>query len=74
VNAETNRIDGHTLSNLRLMWTSSDETWDAAFQITNLSDEYYFQTLFDQFASGGGTLAGQPGWPREFGITLRRSF
>jgi iron complex outermembrane receptor protein len=74
VNAETNRIDGYTLSNLRLMWTSSDETWDAAFQITNLSDEYYFQTLFDQFASGGGTLAGQPGWPREFGITLRRSF
>lgn len=74
VNNETNRIDDYTLTNARLMWSSADEMWDAAFEIANLSDEYYFQTLFDQFGSGGGTLAGQPGWPRTYAVTLRRSF
>jgi iron complex outermembrane receptor protein len=74
VNSWTNRIEGYQLSNLRLMWGSSDGLWDAAFEITNLTDEYYFQTLFDQYFSGGGTLAGQPGMPRMYGVMLRRSF
>jgi iron complex outermembrane receptor protein len=74
VNQATGMIEGYTLSNLRLMWRSADEMWDAAFEITNLSDEYYFHTLFDQYASGAGTLAGQPGLPRLWGMTLRRSF
>ena len=74
INTEFNRIDGYTLTNARLMWESADETWDAALEVTNLTDEYYFLTLFDQYESGGGTLAGQPGLPRLFGLTLRRRF
>jgi iron complex outermembrane receptor protein len=74
VNDATNLIDGYTLSNLRFMWTSADESWDAALELTNVSDEYYYHTLFDQYNSGAGTLAGQPGRPREWAITLRRSF
>jgi iron complex outermembrane receptor protein len=74
VNASTNLIEGYTLTNARLMWDSADGLWGAAFEITNLTDEYYFHTLFDQYASGGGTLAGQPGWPRTYGVTLRRQF
>jgi iron complex outermembrane receptor protein len=74
VNGATNRIEGYTLSNARMMWRSADQMWDAAFEITNLTDEYYYQTLFDQYGSGAGTLAGQPGLPRMYGVTLRRTF
>ncbi|HUF74250.1 MAG TPA: TonB-dependent receptor [Gammaproteobacteria bacterium] len=74
VNQASNRIEGYTITNARLMWGSDDGLWDAAFEVTNLTDEYYFHTLFDQFASGAGTLAGQPGWPRTYGVTLRRQF
>lgn len=74
INTEFNRIDSYSLSNLRLMWRSNDETWDAAVEVTNLADKYYFLTLFDQYQSGGGTLSGQPGLPRMYGITLRRQF
>ena len=74
INTEFNHIDSYTLSNLRVMWRSLDEAWDAALEVTNLTDEYYFLTLFDQYASGGATLSGQPGLPRLFGITLRRHF
>jgi iron complex outermembrane receptor protein len=74
VNTIYNKIDGYLLSTARLMWSSADETWDAALEITNLTDEYYYLTLFDQYLSGGGTLAGQPGPPRQYGITVRRRF
>ncbi|MBF8269598.1 MAG: TonB-dependent receptor-like protein [Gammaproteobacteria bacterium] len=74
LNTQYNRIDGYIMTNARLMWRSSDDNWDAALEITNLADEYYFYTLFDQYASGGGTLSGQPGQPRMAGITLRRHF
>jgi iron complex outermembrane recepter protein len=74
INTEFNRIGAYTLANARLMWRSREETWDAALEVTNLADKYYFHTLFDQFQSGGGTLSGQPGLPRMFGLTLRRHF
>jgi iron complex outermembrane receptor protein len=74
INTIYNKIDGYLLANARLMWRSSDDTWDAALEITNVTDEYYFQTLFDQYLSGGGTLAGQPALPRTYGFTVRRHF
>ena len=74
INTEFNRIDDYTLANARLMWSSADGSWDAALEVTNLTDEYYYLTLFDQFESGGGTLSGQPGMPRMVGVTLRRHF
>jgi iron complex outermembrane receptor protein len=74
VNDATNRIESRTLANARLMWGSADGLWDAALEIANLTDEYYFHTLFDQYNSGGGYLSGQPGMPRTYAVTLRRTF
>lgn len=74
INTVHNQIDDYILTNARLMWRSADDAWDAALEVTNLTDEYYFQGLFDQYLSGGGTLAGQPALPRMFGITVRRHF
>ena len=36
--------------------------WEASFEVTNLTDEYYFLTRFDQFTLTGMT-DGQPGRP-----------
>jgi iron complex outermembrane receptor protein len=74
INTVYNLIDSYILTNARLIWSSADDTWDAALEITNLTNEYYYLTKFDQYLSGGGTLAGQPGPPRQYGITVRRRF
>ncbi|MCP5145633.1 MAG: TonB-dependent receptor [Gammaproteobacteria bacterium] len=73
-NEATNHINGYTLANARLMWRSLDETWNAALEITNLTDKYYYLTLTDQYGSAGATVSGQPGMPRVFALTLRRNF
>ena len=64
VNAPTNFIDAVTLSNARLTWQSADEAWQAALEVTNLTDEYYYVTLFDLWGPAG-YIHGQPARPRE---------
>ncbi len=69
------RISSYTLVNLRLTWRSPDRSWSAAFEVTNLTDQLYYQTLFD-LAEGGlpGYTAGQPAMPREWAVTIRKTF
>jgi len=76
-NLETNRIDSYTLGNARLTWRAPDEKWEAALEVTNLSDEYYFVSRTDQYAppaTAAGHSDGQPGRPREWGFTIKRKF
>ena len=73
VNAPTNFIDAYTLSNARLTWRSATEAWEAALEVTNLTDEYYYVTLFDLWGPAG-YIHGQPSRPRESAITFKRSF
>jgi iron complex outermembrane receptor protein len=72
-NSATNRIESYTLSNARLTWRSSDSSWESSLEVTNLTDEYYFLTRFDQFSLTGIT-DGQPGRPREWAVTVKRKF
>jgi iron complex outermembrane recepter protein len=72
-NAATNLIESYTLSNARLTWRSSDNSWESSLEVTNLTDEYYFLTRFDQFTLTGIT-DGQPGRPREWAVTVKRKF
>jgi iron complex outermembrane receptor protein len=72
-NNTTNLIQAYTLSNARLTWRNTDETWESALEVTNLSDKYYFLTRFDQFTLTGIT-DGQPGRPREWALTVKRKF
>ena len=73
VNAPTNFIDSYTLVNARLTWESEEEEWEVALEATNLTDEYYYVTIFDLWASAG-YIHGQPSRPREWAMTVRRSF
>jgi iron complex outermembrane recepter protein len=72
-NAPTNLIDSYSTVNGRITWRSSAEVWQVALEGTNLTDEYYYVTLFDLWTSTG-YIHGQPSRPREAAITFKRSF
>jgi iron complex outermembrane recepter protein len=73
VNSPMNLIESYTLLNARLTWRSGDDDWQLALEATNLTDEYYYVTLFDLWTSTG-YIHGQPSRPREAAITFKRSF
>jgi iron complex outermembrane receptor protein len=72
-NAATNLIESYTLANARITWRSGEGSWESSLEVTNLTDKYYFLTRFDQFTLTGIT-DGQPGRPREWGLTVKRKF
>jgi iron complex outermembrane receptor protein len=74
VNAPTNLIDGYTLANVRVTWRSENDSWRVALEGTNVTDKYYYLTLFDLSRNAAGYIAGQPGRPEEWAITFTRSF
>ena len=67
-------IDSYTLANARLTWRNPDEDLSVALEVTNLTDEYYYVTLFDLRAAGAGLSKAQPGRPREWAVTVRKTF
>ncbi len=72
-NQPTNWIRAYTTINARVTWVNTEGDWEVSVEGTNLADEYYFVTRFDQYA-GAGHTDGQPGRPREFAVTLRKKF
>lgn len=72
-NSVTNRIEGYTVANARLTWRSPDDQWSVSVAVTNLLGKYYYLTKND-LARNAGFVSGQPGRPREYAITLRRTF
>ena len=67
-------IEDYTLSNARVTWRSADSAWQAALSVTNLTDEYYWLNVFDQFDSTAGQLGVGPGLPRMWTVSLKRDF
>jgi iron complex outermembrane receptor protein len=74
VNAATNLIPGYTLANVRVTWRSENDSWRVALEGTNVTDKYYYLTLFDLSRNAAGYINGQPGRPEEWAITFTRSF
>jgi iron complex outermembrane recepter protein len=73
VNSAFNRVPNYYLVNGRLSWKSADEKWDLALEGTNLLDDLYYLTFFDNQGSTQNTLA-QPAPPRQWAVTVKRSF
>jgi iron complex outermembrane receptor protein len=73
-NRESNRIPSYGVANARLTWRNSDRDLDVAVEVTNLTDKYYFLTIYDQTVGGQGYASGQPGRPREWAVTFKKSF
>jgi iron complex outermembrane receptor protein len=72
-NGPLNLIEDRTLVNGRIWWDDSDRDWTIAIEVTNLTDEVYYHTKFDQ-ANSVGQVTGQPALPRTYGISIRRNF
>ena len=57
----------------RLTWRTLDDHWAVALEGTNLGDKLYYLAFFDNQGSTQNTLA-QPGPPRQWAVTLKRTF
>jgi iron complex outermembrane receptor protein len=73
VNSTFNHIDGYGLANGRLTWRSADQAWDVSLEATNLTDKLYYLSYFDNRGSTQNVL-GQPAPPRQWAVSIRRSF
>jgi len=71
-NSPLNVLPSYTLWNARLTWRSPDQNWQASLEVTNLGDKYYLLTK--QVPSNAGYINGQPGMPRRYALTLRKTF
>ena len=67
-------IGSYTLVNARLTWQNPDKDLSVSLEGTNLFDKYYYVTLFDLRAAGAGLDKAQPGRPREWAVTVKKSF
>jgi iron complex outermembrane receptor protein len=71
--AVSSQQPGYALVNLRLTYTNEALGFSLAGAVTNVFDKYYYTTLTDQRESFG-FLSASVGKPREWSVTLRKSF
>ncbi len=75
INNVTNQIDGYFLANAKVTWVPEDSKWTMSFEIQNLTDKYYFTSIFDSHNfSSGGTISAAPAMPRTWALTVKRTF
>jgi len=73
-NRPTNRIDGYGLLNGRITWSNRARDLQLSFEVTNITNKYYYLTLFDLTIAGAGVASAQPGRPREWAVSVKKSF
>jgi iron complex outermembrane receptor protein len=74
LNGPLNRISGYTVGNARLTWRNAKGDWEAAVELSNFTNKLYYLTTFDLTGAGGGAVSGQPAMPREWSVSIRKSF
>jgi len=67
-------VPDYTVANARLTWRNADKDIDIAFEVTNLFDEYYYNSVFDLTDAGAGVISGQLGRPREWALSVKKKF
>ncbi len=68
-----NEIEGYTVLNGRLTWKSATGGWSTSLAVTNFTNKLYYLTLFDLHSSAG-YVNGQPAMPREWSVTIKKTF
>ncbi len=71
---ELTYIPSYTLVNARLTWSNAAKDVDISLLGLNLTNEYYYLTVFDLRGAGAGFDKGQPGRPREWAIEFKKKF
>jgi len=64
----------YTLANARITWHDKAKGLSIALAVTNVFDKYYFTSKFDLTGAGAGAISGSPGRPREWAVTVKKSF
>ena len=73
VNMPFNRLPGYSVLNGRLSWIPTDSLWEISLSVTNITNKLYYLGLFDNRGSSQ-TTEGEPAPPREWALTIKRSF
>jgi iron complex outermembrane recepter protein len=66
-------IEDRLLLNARLTFLTTDENWQVALEVKNLTDKLYYTDVFDNRGSTN-SIQGTPGLPRTWALTLRHNF
>lgn len=74
VNTAFNRIESQTLANARITWVNAEKNWEAAVAVTNLADDFYYESQFLRAEAPYFAGTGRPGRPREWLVTIKRNF
>ena len=62
-----------SLANLHLSYTTASKLWSVRLDVTNLANKAYYVSRVNSIVPFG-TIEGQPGRPREYFLSVRRSF
>ena len=68
-----NEIPQYTVGNARITYRAPTGGWSAWMEVTNFTNQLYYLTLFDLHSSAGYTN-GQPAMPREWSLTVKKTF
>jgi iron complex outermembrane receptor protein len=73
VNTPFSKIEGYSTFNGRLTFDSANKDWQISAAVTNIFDKFYYTGVAENVGSFG-VVTGNPGRPREWSISVRRSF
>lgn len=65
---------GYALHNVRVEYATDSRNWTLAAGLANATDRVYYLNKFDLTLFGEATIEGQPGQPRTWFVTYKRSF
>lgn len=67
-------IPSYTLANGRVTWRNEDEDLSVSLEVTNIFDKYYYTNIFDLTGAGAGVISGSIGRPREWAVSVKKTF
>ena len=72
-NGADNLVDGRFLGNAKVTYTSPDKAWQLSGEVQNVFNKYYYNTIED-VKSSLGAITANPGLPRTWALTIKRTF
>ncbi len=72
INHALDTLEGYTLLNGKLTWNSADSDWQVGLQVTNITNKLYYTGLGAN--NNAHTVAANPAMPREWSLSVKRSF
>ena len=72
-NSPLGKVAPYTVANAQLAWQDPADVWRVSLNVTNLTDNFYYQNKFTVGTPFNFTV-GTPGRPREWSVTLNRKF